>query len=145
MGDAMTPEAPMEGEVVVRTVEGGGPFRNEVSIRGHRLAADEPAAGGGGDAGPAPFELLMAALGACTSMTLRGYSARKGWVLRAVEVRIARVRGEPGAKPENEIRRTLRIEGDLDGDQRKRLLEIAEKCPVHRALTAGTPVKTVLE
>jgi putative redox protein len=134
----------MEREVVVRTVEGGGPFADSIAVGPHRLSADEPAGAGGGDAGPAPFELLMAALGACTSMTLRGYAARKGWVLRSVEVRLTRVRGEPGAKPENEIRRTLRMEGDLDGDQRKRLLEIAEKCPVHRALTAGTPVKSTL-
>jgi len=134
----------MDPEVVVRTAADGGPFRNEVSVRGHRLTADEPAESGGGDAGPAPFELLMAALGACTSMTVRGYAARKGWDVRAVEVRLTRVKLEARPGPENEVRRVLRLEGDLDEAKRRRLLEIAEKCPVHRALTAGTPVKTTL-
>lgn len=135
----------MSRTVVVRTVAEGDAFGNAITIGPHRLAADEPADSGGADAGPAPFEMLMAALGACTSMTIRGYAARKGWRVTEVEVRLKRVKGEPGAKPENLLERTLRIEGEIDGDQRKRLLEIAEKCPVHRALTVGTPVRTVLE
>jgi putative redox protein len=132
----------MAREVVVRTVPGAGPFANEVVVGAHRLSADEPAAEGGADGRPAPFELLMAALGACTSMTLRMYAGRKGWDLRGVEVRLSRV--ERDGKPEDEVLRVLRLEGDLDGDRRQRLLEIAEKCPVHRALTKGVVVKTTL-
>ncbi len=130
----------MGARVVVRTA-GEGRLTNEVLVGGHRLWADEPAVAGGADRGPSPFEYLMAGLGACTSMTLRMYAARKGWDLRAVEVTLERVPLE-GEGPGNEVRRAIRLEGDLDADQRKRLLEIAGKCPVHRALTEGVRVVT---
>jgi putative redox protein len=126
----------MERRVVVRTAGPSG-LRHEVEVGSHRLAADAPASEGGGDAGPAPFEYLLAALGACTSMTMRMYAGRKGWDLRGVEVSLERVRLDPGPGPGNEIRMSIVLEGDLDADQRKRLLEIADRCPVHRALVHG--------
>jgi putative redox protein len=133
----------MDRAVAVRTVPGER-FRASVAVGPHLLAADEPAAAGGGDAGPAPFELLAAALGACTTMTLRMYADRKGWPLREVAVTVERVRRE-GAAPENLLRRRVRLEGDLDAGQRARLLEIAGKCPVHRALEGGVAVETAAD
>jgi putative redox protein len=133
----------MESRVVVRTVP-EGTFENEVEIRGHRLRADEPVEAGGSDRGPAPFELLLAALGACTSMTLRMYAKRKGWEIRSIEVVLERGPLGGGEGAETEIRRTLRIEGDLDADRRERLVGIAEKCPVHRALQGSVRVTTAL-
>lgn len=132
----------MSRTVVVRTVP-GGKFSHEVSVGGHRIPADESEEVGGNDRGPCPFELVMAGLGACTSMTLRMYADRKGWDLEGVEVTLVRTqRPEGGTGPENSIRREIRLAGDLDADQRRRLVEIAEKCPVHRALTAGVAITT---
>lgn len=131
----------MDSRVVVRAVA-GAPFEAEIEVRGHRLRADEPVESGGTDRGPAPSDLLLAALGACTSMTLRMYARRKGWVLRDLEVSLDRAPLEEKGGPETEIRRTIRIEGDLDADQRRRMLEIAEKCPVHRALHGAVRVRT---
>ena len=124
----------MDREVVVRTVE-GGPYLNEAAAGPHRWTADGGPDIGGGDAAPAPFDMLLGALGACTNMTVKMYAARKGWALRSVEVRMAR-------DPEKGIRRTIRFDGDLDAEKRKRLLEVADKCPVHKALVGGVPVAT---
>ncbi|NUN52155.1 MAG: OsmC family protein [Planctomycetaceae bacterium] len=131
----------MNPTVVVRTT-GAHPYANEVAARGHRIAADEPSDLGGADTGPTPAELLLGALGACTSITLRMYAARKGWDLRGVEVDLSLERGERGAK--DRIRRGIRLLGGLDAEQRARLLEIAGKCPVHRTLEAGAAMETEL-
>ena len=130
----------MHASAVVRTT-GENPYANEILVRGHRVAADEPADLGGGDGGPTPYELLLGALGACTSITLRMYAGRKGWDLRGVEVELTAERGEKGAK--DSLRRVVRLEGDLDGEQRARLMDIAGKCPVHRVLEQGAEVETV--
>ena len=130
----------MSRTVVVRTVP-GGKLSNEVSVGGHRFPADEGEEVGGSDRGAAPFELVMAGLGACTSMTLRMYADRKGWDLQGVEVTLTRTQRE-GVAPENEIRREIRLAGDLDAEQRRRLVEIASKCPVHKALAGGVAITT---
>jgi putative redox protein len=131
----------MAATVVVRSGEGQG-LTSEIAVGDHRGWADEPVAQGGAGRGPSPFEHLMAALGACTSMTLRMYAQRKGWDLRAIEVALERAPKEAGG-PENRIRRVIRMEGGLDADQRKRLLEIAGKCPIHRALSEGVAITTL--
>ncbi|HYH78481.1 MAG TPA: alpha/beta fold hydrolase [Longimicrobium sp.] len=137
------------GSVV--TVTPGDAFRTEVSAGRHLFIADEPVAVGGADAGPTPYDLLMAALGTCTGMTLKAYAERKGWPLEEVTVRLThgKVHGideQHCADREarvDRIERELRIEGDrLTPDQRIRLLEIADKCPVHRTLAAGVIVET---
>lgn len=128
---------------VVRVLEtGGGAFENTVTVGTHRFLADEPAAVGGGDAGPTPYDLLAAALGACVSMTVRMYAARKAWPLERISVDVSHAKihaadcvdCETREGKVDELRVSLTLEGPLDDEQRARLLEIAGKCPVHRTL-----------
>jgi putative redox protein len=124
----------------------------DISIGGHRLSADEPIEGGGTDTGPNPYDLLLAALGACTSMTLALYARRKQWPLRTVTVRLrhSKIHAADCAECEtregqlDHIERDVELAGALDDDQRARLLEIANKCPVHRTLTSEIDIRTRL-
>ena len=117
----------------------------EIQAGGHALRADEPVAAGGTNAGPDPYALLLSALGACTSMTLRLYAAHKAWPLGevVVELDIARAYAEDCAHCEDpramvdQITRRITVSGALDPAQRTRLGEIAKKCPVHKTLMAG--------
>ncbi len=129
---------------------GGEGLATEVMAGGHALTADEPVAVGGSDQGPSPYELVAAALGACTAMTLRLYAGRKGWDLREVEVGLhhSRLHAEDERECEHRparmdrLDRRIRLEGTLTQDQRRRLLEIADRCPVYRTLEAGIQVVT---
>lgn len=112
-----------------------GRYQQEITVGQHVLIADEPISVGGTDAGPAPFDFLMAGLGACTSMTLRMYAERKGLALDRVSVALSHEKIEFEGKPRDRIKRTITLEGDLSDEQRQRLLEIANKCPLHRALS----------
>lgn len=137
-----------EGEPAARTVvvsdTGPKPFGAEIAIGPHRLLADEPESVGGGNAGPDPFELVMAGLGACTTMTLRLYAGRKGWPLERVEVRVTHaVRATAGA-PKDIFDREIRLEGELSAEERARLLEIADRCPVSRTLAGGSIIRSRL-
>ena len=129
-----------DNRVVARI--GRVPYRTDVLANGHHLLADEPEQVGGGDAGPSPYELLASALGTCTVMTLRMYADRKQWPLEAAEVRIRHEKvhcsdcERPGQKLD-QLTRELVLVGELDDEQRQRLLEIADRCPVHRTLTEG--------
>jgi len=127
----------MSGIVVVAE-NGKGRYQQEVSVGQHRLIADEPESVGGADAGPAPFDYLMAALGACTSMTLRMYAERKEIALTGVSVELDHEKVDIDGKPRDRINRRITLSGDLSAEQRQRMLEIANKCPVHRAL--GQPL-----
>ncbi|MGW9031829.1 OsmC family protein [Streptomyces sp. NPDC055722] len=108
-----------------------------ITVGPHRLIADEPAPASN-DTGPNPIEVLLAALGACTSMTMRMYAGRHTWTLRDVQVRL---RLEQGGEPA--IVREIYLDADLDDDQRRRLMAVAERCPVHRLLSAPPPLTTV--
>ncbi|MBL9071936.1 MAG: OsmC family protein [Sphingopyxis sp.] len=113
-------------------------YRTEISVGGRDLVADEPVALGGQDAGFAPYDLLLAGLGACTAITLRMYADRKGWPLESVDVAL-RLHGSE----ERRIERTLTITG-LDADQNARMADIAERTPVTLTLKAGLPIDTRL-
>jgi putative redox protein len=137
-------------EVTVRSV---GKLRQQIDAGAHTLYADEPIAAGGDDAGPNPYELLLAALGACTSMTLLMYARRKLWPLEDVAVTLSHRRDyardceDCDQQPVriDMIERRITLVGQLDAAQRARLLEIAEKCPVHRTLTGTIRVVDYLE
>ena len=145
------PEDELEDDrVVARTGPSG--YRTEIMAGAHHLVADEPVAVGGTDTGPTPYDLLSAALGACTSMTLRMYADRKEWPLEEVVVRLAHKKiyaedcktcGEEGGKIDH-IDRELELTGELDEAQITRLLEIADRCPVHRTLHGDVRVETTL-
>jgi len=138
------------GTVIVRETR-KGKFQQDILSGRHRLTADEPADVGGLDSGPGPYDLLLAALGACTSMTLRLYADQKKLPLTRVEVRLRhdRIYAVDCAECETKeglldhIERVITLEGDLDAAQRARLMEIADKCPVHRTLKSEVDIRTV--
>ena len=124
---------------------GQGRFQTAIRVRDTTILADEPVEVGGEGSGPTPYELLSAALAACTSMTLHLYAARKRWTLPplAVEVAHSLVPGTAdGAPPRDRFDRHIALAGPLDEAQRAKLLEIADKCPVHRTLTRGFEIST---
>lgn len=127
-------------------------FVQEIAIAGQRLVSDEPIAAGGTGLGPSPYDLLLAALGSCTSMTVSMYARRKQWPLESVTVwlRHAKIHAADCAECETQeglldhIEREIELAGALDAEQRARLLEIANKCPVHRTLTSEIRISTRL-
>lgn len=121
---------------------GRGKYQVEVRTAGGDFLADEPEAVGGLGSGPTPYDLLGSALGACTAMTLRMYAERKGWPLASATVRVLHRSG--GLTARDRFAREILIEGDLSPEQRRRLLEIANRCPVHQTLERGADVITVL-
>jgi uncharacterized OsmC-like protein/fermentation-respiration switch protein FrsA (DUF1100 family) len=137
--------------VVVRETR-NGKFQQTVTIGPHRLLADEPVTAGGEDTGPGPYDLLLAGLGACTSMTMRLYADRKSLPLERTTVTLSHRKIHAGDCAECETRegmldqidRVIAMEGALDAEQRKRLMEIADKCPVHRTLTSEIHIVTRL-
>ncbi len=139
-----------DGAVVVRETRAGR-LQQEITAGPHRLLADEPVRSGGLDSGPSPYDLLLAGLGACTSMTLRLYAERKALPLDRVTVRLSHDKihaadcqnCETKEEMLDRIDRTITLTGNLDRDQRKRLLEIADKCPVHRTLKSEIDIRTV--
>jgi putative redox protein len=142
------PAAAPEGIMRVSEADANG-FLQDVQSGPHHILADEPTKFGGTDKGLTPYGLVSAGLGACTSMTIRMYARRKGWPLSSVSVDISHAKehaadaADPGAKVDH-FDRTIRLEGDLTDEQRERLLEIADKCPVHRTLERASTVTTHL-
>ena len=127
-------------QVVVEDT-GDGPFPAEVHAAGVRFFVDEPIALGGHGCGPAPYDLLCAALGACTLITLKLYAQRHGWALEHVRVSVRHER-HPGSPPDRFLRE-IHLGGDLGPAERGRLMEIAEHCPVHRTLAGGASIETM--
>ncbi|GAA1994008.1 bifunctional alpha/beta hydrolase/OsmC family protein [Catenulispora subtropica] len=158
LSDSSEPSEPSEPvddvvlpQGVVRVSEAGGHYPQAVAAGTHRYIVDEPAPLGS-DTGPSPYDLLLSALGGCTSITLRMYAERKGWPLRKVTVSLShdRVHAKDCEQCEtteghvDRIDRRLQLEGPLTADQRARLLQIADMCPVHRTLTGEVVIRTEL-
>lgn len=145
------PDEPPDHRVVVRT--GQTQYRTEIKAGSHSLVADEPKSAGGTNLGPNPYDYLAAALGACTSITLRMYANRKEWPLEAIVVHLThqKIHAADCEDCESEkgkidrIEREIELVGPLDDDQRQRLLQIADKCPVHKTLHSEIVVKSRLK
>ena len=142
---------PQLNKVIVRETGENGPYQNEVLIGGRRYFADEPATYGGADTGPDPYAWVAAGLGACTSITMRMYANRKKWPVDRVSVSIDHAKRHADdcvdCGPADRIdvfTRYIEVEGNLDDEQRSRMLEIADRCPVHRSLENGAKVETHL-
>lgn len=155
--EAPPPAATLEEAVAESRVSasiGRARYRTDIIARGHGFVVDEPSAIGGSDQGPTPYDLVAAALGACTAITLRMYADRKQWPLEQVDVLVAHDRvhaedeaaaGGSAARPMDRLTRELRFTGPLTDEQRTRLREIADRCPVHRTLEAGLRVETLAD
>jgi putative redox protein len=138
-------------QIVVQE-SGEGKFTQQINIGKHVLVADEPEASGGNDAGPSPYDFLLAALGTCTSMTLRMYADAKQIPLAKVIVKLkyGKIHAQDCENCEDEnslvdhIERKIELLGDLSKEQRAKLLTIANKCPVHRTLTSKIEITTEL-
>jgi uncharacterized OsmC-like protein/alpha-beta hydrolase superfamily lysophospholipase len=129
------PEQPLPHDV--EAIETGrGKFQLQIRTGRHRLFADEPDSFGGLDSGPSPFQLLGSALAACMTMTVRLYAERKEWPVERIRTAVGHIR-EPDQSPRDRFDVRMAFEGDLDDEQRSRMIEIAGKCPVHKALTEG--------
>ena len=148
--EAKADEAQDGTEVLVRET-GNGKFQQQVLSGAHRMLADEPMDYGGLDSGPSPYDYVSIGLGACTSMTLRMYAERKGWDVGQISVEIDHAKvhakdcadcGEGREGRIDRFERRINVAGELDDEAREKLLEIADKCPVHRTLEAGAAVVT---
>jgi putative redox protein len=134
-------------------VTSGSGMEQQIRVGRHQMVSDEPVSYGGADAGPSPYELLAAAVGSCTSMTLRMYARTKGWPLQrvVVTVRHDKIYARDCAECETKeghidlLEREISLEGPLDETQKQRLLEIAERCPVHRTLSREVKLVTRLK
>jgi uncharacterized OsmC-like protein len=136
------------------SVESASPdFLENISVGQHGLQADEPLSAGGQDTAPSPYELLLAALGACKVITLRMYAKRKGWPLQGVQLNLShgKVHAEDCANCDSsgslvdQVDVKIKLHGELSAEQRRILLAIAEKCPVHRTLTSQVLIRTRAE
>ncbi|MFY0572253.1 alpha/beta fold hydrolase [Archangium lansingense] len=152
--EAQREAGPELSQGIVEVHEAGeGFFAQDIRVGRHRLRADEPTAYGGEDTGPSPYGLLAAALGACTAMTLRVYARNKGWPLEHVSVRLrhSKVHAEDCQNCETKegkvdrIDRTVTLEGPLSAEQRQRLVQMADRCPVHRTMESEIDVQTFLD
>ena len=132
-------------------VRGGATgFPQQIQVGAHQLSADEPIESGGTDTGPSPYDLLLAALGSCTSMTIGLYARRKNWPLQEVVVSLwhSKIHAADCAECEtregkiDRIEREIQLIGSLTSEQRSKLMEIADKCPVHRTLTSEINIRT---
>jgi len=120
----------------------GGYAQRITTAHGHQFTSDEPERRGGTNTGPAPFDLMLSALGACTAITLRMYAARKEWLLGPIDVKLRLVR--EGDAPMH-IERNIAVGGTVNAEQQAKLLEIADKTPVTKALAPGVPIQTMFD
>ncbi|HWU55362.1 MAG TPA: OsmC family protein [Rhizomicrobium sp.] len=134
----MTSSKLPDSETVLVTETGQGKFQMEARMGASVLVMDEPVAAGGAGAGPNPYDMIAAAVGACTAMTIRLYANRKGWPLE--QVRAAVRHSRPSLDAKDQFTLDITLEGPLDAEQKARMMEIAERCPVHLTLARGSEV-----
>ena len=138
----------MANPVIVRERpqdQGGGKYTQDVITPRHQLLADEPVSYGSADLGPTPYEYLCAALGACTTITMRAYIERKDWQVDHLACEVTHKKVSNGdQRPKDVFTRAITITGDIDAAARKRILVIAGKCPLHKTLPAGSDIETHL-
>ena len=149
MPEANTSSPTTEGSAIAHSDNRG--FRTTLDVAGHALVADEPIAVGGTDQGPSPYGLLSASLAACTAMTLHAYAKMKRLAINNIDVTVRHEKvherdcenceQDAGAMIDR-LERTIRIEGELTDEARARMLQIADRCPVHRTLAAGVKIVT---
>jgi putative redox protein len=132
--------------VVTVAESGSGPYSQLVHAGRHVLSADEPDASGGHDVGPSPYEYLLAGLGACTAMTVRSYVERHNWGLRRTTVELSHEKrpAADGNSMINHFHRAIHLDGDLTEQQKLKLLEIAERCPVSQTLRRSSTIESSL-
>jgi putative redox protein len=140
-GSGSAPQPRVKPIAVAAVTSEDKPYGVRIDSGGHALRGDEPVSHGGGDIGPAPFGLLLAGLGACTSITLRMYAERKQWPLDGADVELSCVVVDRSTRW---IDRTITLRGSLDDGQRAALAGIAEKTPVTKAVRAGTEIRTTI-
>jgi putative redox protein len=133
----------MHERYVTVSESGNGPYGQFITSGHHVLGADEPMSLGGQDTGPDPYELVLAGLGGCTAMTIRMYAKRKNIALTRIEVRLRHVQ-RAGRDIRDSFERQIALTGDLSLEERQRLLEIAERCPVSQTLQRSSEIRTVL-
>ena len=130
-------------DAVIVKERAGGKYTQDVNTPRHHFFADEPTSYGSADIGPAPYELLCASLGACTSITLRMYAERKKWDVENIAVRVTHKKIQISELPPKDVfTREITITGDVDDAQRARMIVIANKCPVHKTLEASSEIET---
>ncbi len=148
----MTADTPPDDSATwVHARVGASGFRADIQARNHNLIADEPVSFGGSDLGPTPYEYLLSALGSCMAMTLRFYADRKGWPLEGISIGLRTARShekdcENCATEQvgiTRIERKIELSGALTAEQRERLLQIADRCPIKQTLERGIRVETV--
>ena len=130
-------------DAVIVKERAGGKYTQDVNTPRHHFFADEPTSYGSADIGPAPYELLCASLGACTSITLRMYAERKKWDVENIAVRVIHKKLQLSDLPPKDVfTREITITGNVDEAQRARMIVIANKCPVHKTLEASSEIET---
>jgi putative redox protein len=117
-------------------------YKTQINIREHQLIGDETMENGGKDLGPTPSEFVLAGFATCTASTLRMYADRKGWPVEQIFVELTLIKEKTNEGLVSNISRSIRIEGNIDDEQKQRMIEIAEKCPVHRMLISAIHIKT---
>lgn len=132
----------MSNRIATAALPGPNRWKTTIQVGKHGLISDAPESKGGADLGPDPEELLLAAYGGCTVMTVQMYAQRKGWLVDNIEVTLELIE-HVGTQPDR-IHRSIKLEGTLDSEQRERLLAIANKCPVHRLLSKSPVLETQL-
>jgi len=134
----------MGTETKIQASIGRTAYTTQINIREHQLTGDEPLEKGGKDQGPSAYELVLAGLASCTTATLRMYADKKDWPVEQIFLDLELMIEKTPEGQVTHISRTIRIEGNVDEVQKQRMIEIAEKCPVHRLLMNDVQIKTQL-